>query len=124
MEIISVALKRTLSHKDSMDNKRVIEVVEIQVMSTGTGLTHSEFNDSKTDAVNFIQIWIILEEMRVIPSYERCKFEAINRGSKLQTIEKQKDNFKGEALLINQQVYIYRSDLEVNASLDLIIKTE
>ncbi|GAL67334.1 possible pirin family proteins [Jejuia pallidilutea] len=62
MEIISIPLKGALSHKDSMGNKRAIEVGEVQVMSAGTGLTHSEFNDSQTDEVNFLQLWIILRK--------------------------------------------------------------
>jgi redox-sensitive bicupin YhaK (pirin superfamily) len=54
MEIISIPISGALSHKDNMGNKRSIDVGEVQVMSSGTGLTHSEFNDSKTDAVNFL----------------------------------------------------------------------
>ena len=53
MEIISIPISGSLSHKDSMNNKRAIEVGEVQVMSAGTGLTHSEFNDSTITAVNF-----------------------------------------------------------------------
>ena len=59
MEIISIPLNGALSHKDSMDNKRSIEVGEVQVMSAGTGLTHSEFNDSTTEEVSFLQLWIL-----------------------------------------------------------------
>lgn len=74
MEIISMPLKGALSHKDSMENKRAIEVGEVQVMSAGTGLTHSEFNDSKTDKVNFLQLWIIPNEMSVESNYEQRSF--------------------------------------------------
>ena len=63
MEIISIPLKGTLSHKDSMNNIRSLEVNEVQVMSAGTGLTHSEFNDSKTDEVHFLQLWITPEKL-------------------------------------------------------------
>jgi hypothetical protein len=56
MEIISIPLKGALSHKDSMGNKRAIEVDEVQVMSAGTGLTHSEFNDSKNRRGEFFAV--------------------------------------------------------------------
>ena len=69
MEIISIPLRGALSHKDNMNNKRSIEVGEVQVMSAGTGLTHSEFNDSKTEEVNFLQLCIVPEEQNVTPNY-------------------------------------------------------
>ncbi|WP_303317774.1 pirin family protein [Flavivirga abyssicola] len=112
MEIISVPLKGALSHKDSMGNKRAIEVGEVQVMSAGTGLTHSEFNDSKTDDVNFLQLWIIPEEMGVTPNYEQRKFDVLAQKNTLQTVVAPKDKLEGEALPISQQAYIYRSDLD------------
>lgn len=56
MEIISIPISGVLSHKDSMNNKRAIEVGEVQLMSAGTGITHSEFNDSSTEPVNFLQL--------------------------------------------------------------------
>ncbi len=111
MEIISIPLKGALSHKDSMGNKRAIEVGEVQVMSAGTGLTHSEFNDSATDEVNFLQLWIIPEEMGVEPNYEQRKFDAFEQKNKLQTVVAPKNDLEGEALPISQQAYIYRTDL-------------
>ncbi|MGC6430667.1 MAG: pirin family protein [Jejuia sp.] len=119
MEIISIPLKGALSHKDSMGNKRAIEVGEVQVMSAGTGLTHSEFNDSTTDEVNFLQLWIIPEEMSVKPNYEQRKFDATERQNKLQTVVAPKDKLEGDALPISQQAYIYRSELEEDNSLKL-----
>ena len=62
MEIISIPLKGALSHKDSMNNIRSIEVGEVQVMSAGTGISHSEFNNSNTEEVNFLQLWIVPEK--------------------------------------------------------------
>ena len=119
MEIISIPLKGALSHKDSMGNKRAIEVGEVQVMSAGTGLTHSEFNDSKTDDVNFLQLWIIPEEMNVQPNYEQKEFADNDRLNQLQTIVAPKDKLEGEALPISQQAYIYRTVLESNTSVTL-----
>lgn len=124
MEIISIPLKGALSHKDSMGNKRAIEVGEIQVMSAGTGLTHSEFNDSKTDEANFLQLWIIPQEMNVTPHYEQRKFSDSDKTNQLQTVVAPKDKLIGEALPISQQAYIYRSTLETGKTIDLKLKSE
>lgn len=124
MEIISIPLKGALSHKDSMGNKRAIEVGEVQVMSAGAGLTHSEFNDSKTDEVNFLQLWIIPEEMNVKPKYEQRKFSEEARINTLQTLVAPLDKIVQDALPINQQAYIYRTTLESGNSLELKPKSE
>ncbi len=124
MEIISIPLKGALSHKDNMGNKRAIEVGEVQVMSAGTGLTHSEFNDSKTDEVNFLQLWIIPEELSVQPNYEQREFTKDGKKNQLQTVVAPKDKLEGEALPISQQAYIYRTSLDINNSVDLELRSE
>jgi redox-sensitive bicupin YhaK (pirin superfamily) len=91
MEIISIPISGALSHKDNMGNKRSIDVGEVQVMSSGTGLTHSEFNDSKTDAVNFLQLWIIPEVENVTPYYTQKMFEKVGRKNQFQTLVSPKD---------------------------------
>jgi hypothetical protein len=123
MEIISIPLSGALSHKDSMGNTRAIAVGEVQVMSAGTGLTHSEFNDSKTEAVNFLQLWIIPEEMNVSPNYEQRVFSVEDQRNQLQTVVAPKDKLEGDALPINQQAYIYRSQLDSGQSLALDVKS-
>ncbi|WP_298757278.1 pirin family protein [uncultured Psychroserpens sp.] len=123
MEIISIPLKGALSHKDSMGNKRAIEVGEVQVMSAGTGLTHSEFNDSKTDEVNFLQLWIIPEQKSVAPNYEQRVFSSEEKKNKLQTVVAPKDKLVGQALPISQQAYIYRTNLDAQKSIDLQVKS-
>lgn len=123
MEIISIPLKGALSHKDSMGNKRAIEVGEVQVMSAGTGLTHSEFNDSKTEEVNFLQLWIIPEEMDVAPNYQQRSFPSEGMNNKLQTVVAPKDNLEGDALPISQQAYIYRTKLDASKSIELSTKS-
>ena len=112
MEIISIPISGALSHKDSMDNKRAIEVGEVQVMSAGTGLTHSEFNDSKTDEVNFLQLWIIPEKNEVEPYYNQKFFEEEGRKNKFQTLVSPRTNYVEGALPIHQQGYISMIDLE------------
>ena len=123
MEIISIPLEGALSHKDSMGNKRAIEVGEVQVMTAGTGLTHSEFNDSKTEETNFLQLWILPQEIGVQPNYEQRKFNSEEKINKLQTVIAPKDKLEGDALPINQQAYIYRTTLEAQHSVDVTLKS-
>lgn len=107
MEIISIPLKGALSHKDSMNNKRSIEVGEVQVMSAGTGLTHSEFNDSETEEVNFLQLWILPEEKNVRPNYEQKFFNLEERTNQFQTLVSPQDKLVKGSLGIHQQAYIH-----------------
>ncbi|QNM86834.1 pirin family protein [Polaribacter pectinis] len=122
MEIISIPISGALSHKDSMDNKRSIEVGEVQVMSAGTGLTHSEFNDSKTDAVNFLQLWIIPEQENVTPNYEQKLFSEAKRKNKFQVLVSPKDKQVEGSLPINQQGYISMIDLDSDLKTEYELK--
>lgn len=112
MEIISIPISGALSHKDSMQNQRSIEVGEVQVMSAGTGLTHSEFNDSRTDEVNFLQLWIIPEEVGVTPYYDQKLFDATGRKNQFQTLVSPRSNQIEGSLPIHQQGYIEMIDLD------------
>jgi len=114
MEIISIPISGALSHKDSMNNQRSIEVGEVQVMSAGTGLTHSEFNDSKTDEVNFLQLWIIPEQQEVEPYYNQKHFDITERNNRFQILVSPKDKQIKGSLPINQQAYLYLIDMDEN----------
>tara|TARA_R110001592_G_scaffold63512_3_gene194441 strand:- start:11377 stop:12135 length:759 start_codon:yes stop_codon:yes gene_type:complete len=122
MEIISIPISGALSHKDNMDNKRSIEVGEVQVMSAGTGLTHSEFNDSKTNEVNFLQLWIIPETENSTPYYDQKTFDENGRHNKFQTLVSPKSNQLEGSLPIHQQAYISMIDLEADFTTEYQLK--
>ncbi|MCF6239072.1 MAG: pirin family protein, partial [Candidatus Marinimicrobia bacterium] len=71
MEIVSIPLAGSLRHQDSMGNKHIIHAREIQVMSAGTGITHSEYNNSDSETVNFLQIWVLPKKMGIKPRYDQ-----------------------------------------------------
>jgi hypothetical protein len=75
MEIISIPLEGSLEHKDSMGTGSVITPGEVQVMSAGTGITHSEFNPSKIEDGKFLQLWIIPKERSIKPRYDQKRFD-------------------------------------------------
>lgn len=112
MEIITIPIYGALSHKDSMGNKKAINPGEVQVMSAGTGLTHSEFNDSKTDEVNTLQLWIMPEKQNVEPYYDQKKFDIQERNNRFQVLVSPKDKQIEGSLPINQQGYIYMIDMD------------
>lgn len=75
MEIISIPLKGDLEHKDSMGNTAVIKQGDVQVMSAGTGVYHSEYNKNKSDEVRFLQIWMFPNQKNVTPRYDQISLE-------------------------------------------------
>ena len=86
MEIISIPLKGDLEHKDSMGNKAVIREGEIQAMSAGTGIFHSEYNASKSDEVKFLQIWIFPREKDVAPRYDQIVLPDLSKANTLHQV--------------------------------------
>jgi redox-sensitive bicupin YhaK (pirin superfamily) len=86
MEIVSIPLEGDLEHNDSMGTKAVIKHGDIQVMSAGTGIQHSEMNFSKTAPVKFLQIWIIPDKENVTPRYGQVTLNVADRKNKLQQV--------------------------------------
>ena len=86
MEIISIPLEGELEHKDSMGNVAVIKSGDIQVMSAGTGIQHSEYNKNKDKKGKFLQIWVIPNKRNVIPRYDQISLKPEDRHNKLQQI--------------------------------------
>lgn len=86
MEIITIVMEGALEHKDSMGNTGVINANEIQVMSAGAGITHSEFNHSKDHPLKLFQIWVYANKRNVIPRYDQIKLNPEDRKNKLQQV--------------------------------------
>ncbi|MDD2635578.1 MAG: pirin family protein [Bacteroidales bacterium] len=82
MEIVSIPLEGDLEHKDSMGNTTVIRHGEVQVMSAGTGITHSEYNKNKDKDVKFLQIWIFPNKINVTPRYDQISLKEIEKDNK------------------------------------------
>jgi len=104
MEIISIPLNGELAHKDTTGTKEVICVNDVQIMSAGSGLAHSEFNNSKTEIVNFLQIWIFPKLKDITPRYEQKTFSPEERKNKLLTVVSPEKNTG--ALWVNQDAYL------------------
>ncbi len=112
MEIISYVLDGALEHKDSLGTGSVIRPGDVQRMSAGTGIRHSEFNASRTDPVHFLQIWIMPETSGLEPSYEQRHFDRAERHNKLKLVI---SGTPGDGVLkIHQQADIYASLLDTN----------
>ena len=110
MEILTYVLEGALEHKDSLGTGAVIYPGEAQIMSAGTGITHSEFNASKTEPVHFLQIWIIPDSQGLQPRYDQRTFPLEEKLGKLRLIAA-KDGREG-AVTIHQDVDLYTSVLE------------
>ncbi len=110
MEIISYVLDGALEHKDSMGTGSVIRPGDVQRMSAGTGVRHSEFNASDSDPVHFLQIWILPEEKGLLPSYEQRTFAAEEKNGKLCLVGS-RDGREG-SVTIHQDVDLYAALLE------------
>jgi quercetin 2,3-dioxygenase len=109
MEIITYVINGALEHKDSMGTGSVIHYGDVQRMSAGTGVTHSEFNHSKTERVHFLQIWIEPNVKNIEPSYEEKHFDTASKTGRLRLIASP-DGQDG-SVLIHQDAYLYASIL-------------
>jgi len=105
MEIISYVLEGALEHKDSIGNGSVIRPGDVQRMSAGTGIAHSEFNASDTEPVHFLQIWIIPDQVGIEPSYEQKHFPLSQKQSNLKLVAS--PDGKENSVKIHQDAYLY-----------------
>lgn len=103
MEIVTIPIEGALAHKDSMGTNGIIKAGEIQVMSAGSGITHSEFNASKTEPLKLFQIWVFPEKRDIEPRYDQKQFNYAEMKNKFKVVvSPQKE---GNHLWINQDAY-------------------
>ena len=119
MEIISYVLEGALEHKDNMGNGSIIRPGEVQRMSAGTGITHSEYNASDTESVRFLQIWIIPSKRGISPGYEQQQFADSEVHGKLRLVASA-DGRDG-SVLIHQDTTVYASKLTKGEAVEHVI---
>lgn len=117
MEIISYVLEGSLAHKDSMDNGSEITAGEVQRMSAGKGVWHSEFNPSDTDPVHFLQIWIYPDEKGIEPEYEQRRIDPAEKLNRLFLVASA-DGREG-SMRIHQNASLYIASVEKDKSVSL-----
>ncbi len=108
MEIMTVVVSGELAHKDSMGHESVIRPGDVQVMSAGTGISHSEYNHSKTEPVHLLQIWIMPDKKNVTPRYDQKSLDRVENGLGILV-----ESIEGEGPLgIHQDIRLYRGLLD------------
>lgn len=114
MEIVTWVVEGQLEHADSMGNKRVILPGELQAMSAGSGLMHSEYNPSQTEAVHLFQMWIMPAKKGITPRYDQTLFPLEGRQGKFQTLaapDTLSEEARGLSLPLNQDAYLLVANL-------------
>ncbi len=120
MEIATIVLDGALEHEDSMGNGAVIRPGEVQVMSAGTGVRHSEFNASATDPVHLLQIWILPEKAGLPPRYDQKAFPREARLNRLETVLSNEPS--GEAIKLWQDASVHLGALEPGRAVTYALK--
>lgn len=110
MEIISYVLEGELEHQDSIGNGSVIRPGDVQIMSAGKGIAHSEFNASSTNSVHFLQIWITPDRVGIEPSYEQKHFTLRENQGSLRLVAS--PNGQEDSVIIHQDAYLYLAALK------------
>lgn len=122
MEIITYVLEGALEHKDNIGNGSVIQPGEVQRMTAGTGILHSEFNHSETEAVHLLQIWLLPDQNGLSPSYEQRNFSPAKTPGKLHLVAA-KDGREG-AVTVHQDVDLYAAVLKEGDRLSHTLKPQ
>jgi hypothetical protein len=120
MEIVSIPLEGDLEHKDSMGNVAVIRNGDIQVMSAGSGVTHSEYNKSSDEPVKFLQIWIFPNKKNVAPRYDQISLNIADRQNRFQQIVSPNANEDG--VWIHQEAWFHLGRFDKDFSLEYVLK--
>ncbi len=115
MEIVTIPLEGALQHKDSTGREAIIRKGEVQIMSAGTGIAHSEVNASQKDPVSLLQIWVLPKEMNIAPRYDQKVFDLEKRRNRFQTVVSPHE--EEGALWINQDAAFSLAQLDAGKSL-------
>jgi redox-sensitive bicupin YhaK (pirin superfamily) len=118
MEIVSIPTVGALAHQDTTGTSKVIATNDVQIMSAGIGLEHSEFNASKTEPVNFFQLWIFPKEQNITPRYEQKTFNPQDRINGFQTVVSPTG---GSTLTINQDAWISLADFSEDIAKEYVL---
>lgn len=113
MEIISIVLEGSLEHRDSMSNHGIIKAGEVQRISAGTGIRHSEFNHSAKEKVHFLQIWIQTKERNIKPSYEQKKID-LKKNELVEVVSGKKNK---NIIYIHQDAYFLMGNFDKNKTI-------
>ncbi len=116
MEIISYVLDGAIEHRDSMGNGSVIRAGDVQRMTAGTGVFHSEFNPSRAEPLHFLQIWLLPNERGLTPGYEQRSFSLADRTNRLRLVAS--PDGAGDSVSINQDVSLYSSMLSADEQVE------
>lgn len=114
MEIVTIPFSGALKHKDSTGGEGVINAGDVQIMSAGSGIRHSEANASATDPVDLFQIWVFPKERNITPRYDQRSFDVAERKNKWQVVVSPKESDNG--LWINQDARFSMIDLEAGGT--------
>ena len=114
MEILTYVLEGELAHKDSLGTGSVIRPGDVQIMSAGTGIQHSEFNNSESEPVHFLQIWMLPDRQNITPRYDQRDFPLAQKQGKLRLVGS-KDGREG-SVVIHQDLNLYVSVLSAGDS--------
>jgi redox-sensitive bicupin YhaK (pirin superfamily) len=114
MEIISIPLHGSLHHQDSMGNQHIINAGDVQIMSAGTGLTHSEYNGSDTEPVNFLQIWVYPKFRNIKPRYGQVTLDPELQRNQFAVVVS--PNEQANAVTINQDAWFAMGEFEAGSS--------
>jgi redox-sensitive bicupin YhaK (pirin superfamily) len=120
MEIISIPLSGDLEHQDSIGNKTVIRQNDVQVMSAGTGVAHSEKNHSSSQEVKFLQIWVFPNQRGIKPNYDQATFAPEARHNQL--LEVVSPTAEGNSVHINQDAWFHLGNLDKGFTTDYAVK--
>lgn len=120
MEIVTIPLRGSLAHKDSLGSEGIIGPDEVQIMSAGSGIRHSEYNASATEETNLLQIWVFPKERNIAPRYDQKKFDLTKSANKFQTIVSPgKDD---DAMWINQDAFFSLGNFDHETTVNYKIK--